>query len=222
MRSRAMKTLLHLLTGPRSQLSPVPSKALPPGTCIRPYRPADKDACIEIYNQNELGRFPAGVRGQFEKFLEDLGYLKLICCIDDEPVAIVGVGRIPALLSHHVWLVFGMVRPALHRRGIGTAMLLARIAALPRPVKPIRVILSSVAASDGFFTRFGFTYQGQMAVPPSGMLLDVKSAILNADSWEACRSLLQGMGIDAVSFPPVPSMSMWSVQSRSPHAQDAV
>jgi GNAT superfamily N-acetyltransferase len=142
--SRAMNALLHLLTGSQSRLSPVPSKTPPPGTRIRPYGPADRDACIDIYQKNEPGRFPAGVGGQFEEFLDQQGYLKLVCSIAEELVAIAGVGQIPALLAHHVWLVFGMVRPDFQRRGIGTAMLLARLAALPRPARPVRVMLSSV------------------------------------------------------------------------------
>jgi len=42
-----MSSLLDLLTGPRSALSPVPPAASPLGTQIQAYRPADKDACIE-------------------------------------------------------------------------------------------------------------------------------------------------------------------------------
>ena len=120
MRSRTMNALLHLLTGSQSRLSPVPSTTLPHGTRIRAYGPADREACIDIYQKNEPGRFPAGVGGQFEEFLDQQGYLKLVCSIAEEPVAIGGVGRIPAFLAHHVWLAFGMVRPDFQRRGIGT------------------------------------------------------------------------------------------------------
>jgi hypothetical protein len=210
-----MRSLLDLLAGPRSALSPVPPAVSPLGIQIRAYRPADKDACVEIYNENEPGRFPDGVVGQFEQFLQYPGYLRLVGCIDEQPIAIGGIGLIPGWFADNVWLVFGMVRPALHRRGIGTAMLLARLAALPRPAKPVRVSLSSVEASDGFFERFGFVYQGQMAVPSSTKRLDVKSAILDSAGWETCRTLIHGMGIEATCLPPVPTLNVRkSVQPR--------
>jgi hypothetical protein len=208
-----MSPLFDLLTGPRSALSPVPPTVSPLGIQIRAYRPADKDACVEIYNENEPGRFPDGAVGQFKQFLQHPGYLRLVGCIDEQPVAIGGIGLIPGLFSDSVWLVFGMVRPALHRRGIGTAMLLVRLAALSRPAKPVRVILSSVETSGGFFERFGFAYQGQMAVPSGGKYLDVKSAILDSAGWDTCRTLIHGMGIETTCLPPVPTLDVWkSVQ----------
>jgi GNAT superfamily N-acetyltransferase len=207
-----MRSLLELLTGPRSALTPIPPKGLPPGTRIRLYQPADKDACVDIYNENEPGRFPEGFGGQFEQFLEQRDYLKLVGCIGEEPVAIGGIGKISGLFSHHVWLVFGMVKPAFHSQGIGTAMLLTRLAALTRPVKPVRVMLSSVEASTAFLARFGFTHQGQIAVRPNDPRLDVKSAVLDWGGWEACRTFIQRLGVDPDSLAPVPSADIWRVQ----------
>src|SRR5262249_55547439 len=115
----------------------------------------------------------------------------------------------------HVWLVFGMVRPVLHRRGIGAAMLLARLGALPRPTRSVRVNLSSIAASEGFFARFGFAHQGQMPLPASGGRLDVKSAILDTGAWEACRTLVSQLGIELASLPPVPTIGIWAVEPTS-------
>jgi Acetyltransferase (GNAT) family len=211
-----MRTLIDLLTGSRSVLSPVPPAVSPLGTQIRAYRPADKDACVEIYNENETGRFPDGVVGQFEQFLQSPGYLRLVGCIDEQPIAIGGIGLIPGLFADSVWLVFGMVRPALHRRGIGTAMLLARLAALPRPAKPVRVSLTSVEASEGFFERFGLAYQGQMAVPASSKRLDVKSAILDSAGWDTCRTLIHGMGIETTGLRPVPTLNVRKSTQRRP------
>ena len=178
---------------------------------------SERTARIEIYKENEPGRFPDGVVGQFEQFLQYPGYLRLVGCIDEQPIAIGGIGLIPGLFADNVWLVFGMVRPALHRRGIGTAMLLARLAALPRPAKPVRVSLSNVEGSDGFFERFGFAYQGQIAVPSSSKRLDVKSAILDSAGWDTCRTLIHGMGIEATSLPPVPTLNVW----KSTHPRQA-
>jgi hypothetical protein len=216
-----MSSLFDLLTGPRSVLSPVPPTVSPLGIQIRAYDPADKDACVEIYKENEPGRFPDGVVGQFEQFLQHPGYLRLVGCIDERPVAIGGIGVVRGMFANNVGLLFGMVRPALHRRGIGTAMLLARLAALPQPVKPVRVTLSSVETSGGFFERFGFAYQGQMALPSGSKRLDVKSAILDSAGWNTCRTLIRGMGIEATRLPPVPTFDVWKSDQAHP-ARDAI
>ena len=104
-----------------------------------------------------------------------------------------------------------MVKPTLHRRGIGTAMLLARLAALPPPVKPVRIMLSNVAAAEGSFARFGFAHQGQMPVHPGGSLMDVKAALLDATGWQKCRAVVHGLGIEPTDLPPVPTFNTVNV-----------
>ena len=86
MQHRLGSSLIGLFTGPQVTISPIRPKTLPPDARIREYRPKDKTACVEIYNENEPGRFPAGFGGQLEQFLERPGYLKLIRSIDEEPV----------------------------------------------------------------------------------------------------------------------------------------
>ena len=114
-----------------------------------------------------------------------------------------------------------MVRPAHHGRGIGTAMLVARLGVLPRPVAPVRVMLSNVAASEGFFARFGFAYQGQMVVPPSGIRLDVRSGLLDLRGWETCRILMQESGVEPNSIPSVPTVNVSVTRPTSTHETKA-
>jgi hypothetical protein len=52
---------------------------------------SEPTARIEIYKENEPGRFPDGVVGQFEQFLQYPGYLRLVGCIDEQPIAIGGL-----------------------------------------------------------------------------------------------------------------------------------
>ena len=197
-----LSSLLDMVVGPRSPFTPLPPPALPPGANIREFRSTDREACIEIYRENEPGRFPLGLITQFERVLDLPGYLKLVCCIEDKPVAVGGI-TIQAVRPHHLWLVYGMVRPEYHRCGIGTAMLLARLAALPRPSNSVRVLLSNVPASEGFLVRFGFAYQGQIRLGSSGPDIDVKSAILNVASWDKCREQLRRIGIEPDTLPTV-------------------
>jgi len=83
MQRRWGSSLIGPLTGTQATISPIRPKTLPLDARIREYRPKDKTACVEIYNENEPGRFPAGFGGHFEQFLEHPGYLKLICSIDE-------------------------------------------------------------------------------------------------------------------------------------------
>ena len=68
-------------------------------------------------------------------------------------------------------------------------MVLARIAALPDPVQPLRVLLTNVPGSVTFFARFGFSHQGQMPARPGGPSIDVSAAMLDSSAWRTCRDL---------------------------------
>jgi predicted N-acetyltransferase YhbS len=182
-----LTSALQLVFGTKARFSPPAASALPVGLKIRKFLPTDHDACMRIYRDNKPGRFPDGVAPEFEFFLARQDYLKLVCCVGDRLTAVGGIGLIRRFPSTRAWLVFGIVDPSLHGNGIGTALLLARLAALPRPVKPLRLLLSNVHGSVGFFARFGFQLQGQMAVRPGGQRIDVCSAMLDVSAWEICH-----------------------------------
>jgi hypothetical protein len=209
----SLVSVLQMVFGTRTPFVPPSEATLPLGAEIREISPEDREPCLKIYRDNEPGRFPAGVGPDFEHFLSRSDYLKLVCCVADKPVAVGGIGIIPGPRSSRAWLVFGMVTPELHGQGIGTALLLARLAALRTPSRPVRILLSNVAGSVGFFARFGFKLEGQMAIRPGGQLIDVCSAMLDSDTWEMCRRLAINMGVNPQSF-EVPQIDM---DPRSPN-----
>lgn len=138
---------------------------VPGGITLREYIPADRDACVALYSLNEVGRFPPGFLPQFEQTLDRADYLKLVLCSGSQVVATGAIGRFPGMLGllPQVWLVFGMMHPQFHRLGLGTVLMLARVAALPEPLESTKLLLSNVATSESFVSRFGFQYQGHMA-----------------------------------------------------------
>jgi GNAT superfamily N-acetyltransferase len=209
----SLASALQLVFGTQARFAPAASRVLPAGIRIREFRSSDREGCLRIYRENEPGRFPTGVVPWFENFLARQDYLKLVCSTGDEPVAVGGIGAIHGLLALQAWLVFGLVAPSYHRQGIGTTLLLARLAALPRPGTPVRLLLSNVAGSVSFFARFGFELQGQMAVPPTGQRVDVCSAVLDAAAWGACRRLVSDVGMDFDTL-QVPQIDM---DARSPN-----
>jgi hypothetical protein len=184
----SLASALQAVFGTQARFALPSAATCPPGLTIRPLQPADQAECLRIYLENEPGRFPSGVVPDFQRFLARHDYLKLACCLGDRLTAVGGIGLARGLRSLRAWLIYGLVDPALHRKGIGTALLLARLSTLPRPVRPVRLLLSNVPGSVSFFSRFGFQLQGQMPVRPGGELIDVCSAMLEEPAWEACRA----------------------------------
>lgn len=209
----SLASALQLVLGTQARFVPPASRDIRVDVQFRQLLPSDRDACLGIYRDNEPGRFPDGVLPQFENFIARQDYLKLVCCKGNDIVALGGITAIPGLLALQAWLVFGLVAPSYQSQGIGTTLVLARLAALPSPTRPVRLFLSNVAGSVGFFARFGFQLQGQMAVPPSGQGIDVCSAMLDADGWATCRKLVADIGIDFDTL-SVPEMDR---DARSPN-----
>jgi hypothetical protein len=170
-------------------------KPLPVGITLRLFKSRDRDECLAIYRANEVGRFPEGFASFFEDFLDRADYLKIVLCDQDRPVAIGGIGLAPFLASHCAWLIFGLVSPALHGRGLGTALLLSRIALLPEPSPGVRLFMTNVAKSHAFFARFGFASMGKVPSGRANVQLPCSSTSLDAATWRLCRGRVEGLGL---------------------------
>src|SRR5690242_7316213 len=89
---------------------------------------ADIPQCLQIYKLNEPGRFPEGVIDKYEKALREQNSYFLVAEKDGRIVATGGIHRF--LRPHVATLCFGLVHPEHQGKGIGTALLLARLALL--------------------------------------------------------------------------------------------
>src|SRR3954454_23494267 len=88
----------------------------------------DLPRCLEIYRLNEPGRFPRGVLQQYERVL--LGQSSYFLVVE-KAGEIVATGGMAYFQQPNVaTFCFGLVHPAHQGRGIGTALLLARLALL--------------------------------------------------------------------------------------------
>ena len=112
---------------------------------------------MRLYEENEPGRFPPNTSGLYANHLRASGCLTLVM---EQEGRIVGTGGV-SLKSDpagrlYCWLSFGLIAPTYHRLGLGTALLLARIALLPADRLPLPAFLTAVWRSRSFYERFGF------------------------------------------------------------------
>ncbi len=179
----------------RSRFGLPPLQPLPVGTVLRPLESRDRASCLAIYRHNEHGYFPADFMVYFEFWLDCAEFLKLVLCIDDVPVAIGAVSCEKRFGLATAWLTFGMVSPAYQGKGLGSALVLARLSLLPKPTPATRVLMTNVEASKAFYARFGFAPYGASPSGRPGLMLPCNSALIGEREWQACRDRVASLGL---------------------------
>jgi GNAT superfamily N-acetyltransferase len=179
----------------RSRYRLPPLQSLPSGTSLRPFEPRDRASCVAIYQQNEHGYFPVDFLVYFEFWLDSEEFLKLVLSIDDVPVAIGAVNCQKRFGLATAWLTFGMVSPAYQGKGLGSALVFARLSLLPKPIHAARVLMTNVDASKAFYARFGFAPYGASPSGRPGLMLPCNSAVITEREWQACRERVASLGL---------------------------
>lgn len=119
---------------------------------MRPYRPADRDACLRIFDSNVPDYFLASDRDDFERFLDAIpGKPVRYFVIDD-----VACGGIWIDELYDARMCWGMVHRTHHRTGLGKRLLRARLAEA-KMAGAKTASLATVRAVEGFFVKEGFT-----------------------------------------------------------------
>ena len=75
-------------------------------------------------------------------------------------------------------------------------MLLAGLAALPRPEHPIFVCMAPIRNSVKYYKRFGFEFLARVRLGKDQQKTDVFTSVLEAAAWDACASLLLASKIE--------------------------
>ncbi len=190
----------------RSQRFRIPkSTTLLPPCRVRRMSEADFDACDRIYRLNELEHLPAGAFERFQKYVRARMAEFVVIEIGG---AVRGFGGIVVPKSESAkiaTLVFGMIHPDDHRKGYGTALLLARLASLPKPTSYCMVVLYAIDRSRTFYDRFGFSQRSRGIDPETGVELAGCHVQLWAKQWLECRALLQRNPVTMDLSAPAPS-----------------
>jgi ribosomal protein S18 acetylase RimI-like enzyme len=184
-----------------------------PAATIRAFTHSDLDACRQLYLLNQPGRFSVRYLDLFVESLELPSHLYLIVEWQGQIAAVGGIYLTPEVPSGCT-LVFGLVDPSCHRKGIGTALLLARLSVLRKPAGVWWAFLSSAGGSWTFFERFGFQHYGRFPIPPDMEYFDCYRSYLEEADWSRCATVLEEQrvhfdreGLQVPMGPAIPNQS---------------
>lgn len=120
----------------------------------RAYRPADRSACLALFDSNVPDFFTEGERAEFEAFLDDLPGPYLVLELDGRLVACGGHAlRDDGRIADLCW---GMVRGDLHGRGLGRTLTAARLESALADERVQAILLNTSQHTVGFYERLGF------------------------------------------------------------------
>ena len=132
---------------------------------IRPYSDNDRQACLDILGENTPEVFIPGDRDSLCEFLANLPGPYFV---GEAQGTVVACGGWAMESVDVVALTWGMVRRALHRHGIGRALLRFRLASIRMNTQANLVRLHTVQLVQGFFAREGWTGPRWKSLSTSG------------------------------------------------------
>jgi GNAT superfamily N-acetyltransferase len=119
---------------------------------LRAYAPADLAACLALFDSNVPEAFAPHERPEFEEWLRAVPADYLVA---EQGGRIVACGGWYAG-GEEARLCWGLVARGLHGRGVGRALLAARLQAL-RGTPGVRTVsITTSQRSEGFFVKHGF------------------------------------------------------------------
>ena len=129
---------------------------------VRDYLPADRAACLAVFDSNVGGSFLMSERADFEKFLDTLPGPYLV--VEENDVIIACGGYAPNIDAPDTAdLCWGMVRLDLQRTGIGKLLVDARLNRIRAKAAFSSVFLKTSHETSRFYERFGFVTQQVVA-----------------------------------------------------------
>jgi ribosomal protein S18 acetylase RimI-like enzyme len=122
---------------------------------IRPYTPADREACLAIFDSNVPRFFAPAERELFATFLDRFKATYLVLCAPDG--AVIGCGGMAVRPDGRTAILrWGMIPAAQQRRGLGRALTLARLRLAVADPAVAQIILYTTGLTAGFYRTLGF------------------------------------------------------------------
>lgn len=121
----------------------------------RDYTPADREACLAVFESNVPEFFVPSERQEFEAFLSELPGPYLV--LEDRTGRVVACGGYAvAPDSATADLCWGMVLRERQGSGLGRRLMKARLARIRRERSARAVALRTIPRTQGFYERLGF------------------------------------------------------------------
>lgn len=118
---------------------------------FRPYRDADRQACISIFDANCPEFFAPNERQEFEEFLERISGDYAVCEVDGEVLGAFGLFVDSENMKRLNWI---LLDPQTQGIGVGS-MIMERVIQLGRTTQTKVVKIAASHKSAPFFARFG-------------------------------------------------------------------
>jgi GNAT superfamily N-acetyltransferase len=118
---------------------------------FREYQPADRDACLALFDANCPAFFAANERGDYADFLATAAGRYNLCLIDHDVVGAYGVEPHPSGGLALRWI---LLSPNVHGHGIGSRIM-ARVLDTLRSNPVPRLHIAASHKSAPFFAKFG-------------------------------------------------------------------
>ena len=123
---------------------------------FRPWRPDDADACLAIFDSNVPKYFATSERPGFQQFLIEMPCDYVVGEAPDGSVVACG-GWYPMPEGEgDPGLAWGMVHRDWHHKGVGRALLEARLAGIRALPGVHTLIISTCQHTEAFYARAGF------------------------------------------------------------------
>jgi ribosomal protein S18 acetylase RimI-like enzyme len=121
----------------------------------RAYTPAERAACLAIFESNEERYFSPNDRAEFERFLDaPPGFFGVLC---DDAGAVVACGGVGVRdEGRTAVLTWGMVPADRHGQGLGRALTVARLDRVKEMPGVCRVVMNTSHETVGFYRKMGF------------------------------------------------------------------
>ena len=120
---------------------------------VRTYSPADRNACLAVFDSNTPGFFDPAERAGFEAFLDGVDCYYFVMEHDG---AVAGCGGYAIDEEMRASLVWGMIRGDLHKLGLGRFLLMFRLREITKAGGVQLVSLGTSQRTAPFFEKQGF------------------------------------------------------------------
>jgi Acetyltransferase (GNAT) domain len=121
---------------------------------LRPYQNSDKEACLALFDGNTPVFFAPFERAEFEDFLDKNAFPYFV--VEEQGMGMIQACGGYAIGGESATLCWGMVMGGMHRRGMGTFLLKARLQDIRQDAMLRNVRIQTSQHSAGFFARAGF------------------------------------------------------------------